>query len=175
MSQAKNLSPIMKNQSVLLTAAVCVFAASGCNQSETQNPLAQNNAPPADAGHSHAGEMPDGGTPVQVGPHDYHLELVNDPSEGRMTAFVLDEHSEKPKTVSPTTFELIARMVGAEHRLTFNPLTNASATSISAFSAQADWLKTATNFEGTIPKISLSGESFENITFTYPKGKKHSH
>ena len=119
--------------------------------------------------------MPHGGTPVQVGSHDYHLELVNDPTEGRMMAYVLDDHAEKPESVPPTTFDLIARIGGAEQRVTFTSMTNAAGTNVTSFVAAAEWLKTATNFEGTIPKITLGNETFENINFSYPRGKRHAH
>jgi hypothetical protein len=166
----------MNRTITFIAVAISLFAAaSGCNQSKPVNSTVENSSPAPEAPHSRRGGMPHGGTPVQVGPHDYHLELVNDPTEGRMTAFVLDDHGEKPEMVAPTTFELVARINGAENRLTFRPMTNAAGTNVSAFTAIAEWLKSATNFEGVIPRITLGNETFENITFSYPQGKKHSH
>jgi hypothetical protein len=152
---------------------VCTsFIVAGCNKSSQTT--AQKTG---DHGHEHPSGPPHGGTPVKVGEHDFHLELVNDPQVGKMLAYVLDDHMEHAESVPPTTFDLIAIIAGREHRATFNPgeASTPSTTNISVFSANADWLKTATNFEGVIPTITLKGETFTNVTFTYPKGTRHSH
>src|SRR5688500_7082232 len=55
------------------------------------------------AGHAHADAKtgtPHGGTPVQVGDHGFHLELVPDPVEGKLLAYVLDAHAEGGVSVS---------------------------------------------------------------------------
>ncbi|MGV3773622.1 MAG: hypothetical protein ACO1QB_12020 [Verrucomicrobiales bacterium] len=168
----------MKKLELIPVFILGALLGTGCNQSsqpaEDQSAL-RAEAKDLAAPSAKPGALPHGGAPVQIGPHDYHLELVNDPTEGKMTAYVLDDHAEKPKNVSPTTFEMLARFGGTEQRLTFQPLTNATSANISAFAASADWLKTATNFDGEIPTITLGGETFQNIKFSYPKGVKHSH
>lgn len=139
------------------------------------------------SGHDHAAApakqpgTPHGGTPVQVGDHGYHLELVPDPIEGKMLAYVLDGHMEKSVNVAGAPFELVAKVGGAggqEQRFTFNPVTNApnaTADKTSVFSASGPGMNTLTNFEGVIPKITLDGKSFENVTFSYPRGSRHAH
>ena len=115
---------------------------------------------------------------MQVGDHGFHLELVSDPIDGKMHAYVLDDHMEKYVKVPLTTFELIAKTGGEEQRLTFTSVTNppsGSATNTSHFSASAASFANLTNFEGVIPKITLDGKTFENVTFSYPKGSRHSH
>lgn len=140
-----------------------------------------------DHGHDHAAVpakqpgTPHGGTPVQVGDHGYHLELVPDTGDGKMLAYVLDAHMEKSVNVSGAPFELVAKVGGAsgqEQRFTFNPVTNApnaTADKTSVFSASGTGMSTLTNFEGVIPKITLDGKSFENVTFSYPQGSRHAH
>ena len=166
----------MKN-SVLLSAVLTagLFAA-GCNKSSptASNDHGHDHGP---GGHSHDKKSgpPHGGTPVQVGGHDFHLELVNDTNAGKMLAYVFDEHMEDAKSVPPTTFELVAKIGGTEHRATFNPGDGSrpAVREVDVFHATADWLKTATNFEGVIPKITLKNETFTNVTFSYPKGSSH--
>lgn len=115
---------------------------------------------------------------MQVGDHGFHLELVSDPIDGKMHAYVLDDHMEKYVKVSLTTFEIVAKTANQEQRLTFNAVTNppsGSATNTSLFSASASNVASLTNFEGVIPRIILDGRTFENVTFSYPKGSRHSH
>lgn len=114
---------------------------------------------------------------MKVGEHDFHLELVNDTHAGKMLAYVHDDHMEHAESVPPTTFELVAKMDGKEHRATFNAGdgSTTAATNVNVFTAKADWFKSATNFEGLIPTITLKGETFTNVTFTYPKGTSHKH
>lgn len=115
---------------------------------------------------------------MQLGDHGFHLELVNDPVDGKMLAYVLDGHMEKEVSVAVTSFELIAKAGGQEHRLNFAAVTNgpnATPQKTSVFTAPAAELSKATSFEGVIPKITLDGKTFENVTFTFPKGTRHSH
>ena len=42
----------------------------------------------------------------------------------------------------------------------------------SAFSTQADWLKTATDFEGVFPQLVINGETFTGTTFHFAHGDK---
>src|SRR5688572_27181894 len=117
----------------------------------------------ADHAHAEKSGAPHGGTPVQVGDHAFHLELVPDAVDGKMLAYVLDAHMEKQVSVSGGAFELIAKVVGAgaqEQRLSFSPVTNAPNATVdktSVFSAAVPNVNTLTNFEGVIPKITLDG------------------
>src|SRR5689334_4546627 len=95
---------------------------------------------------------PHGGTPVNVADHQYHLELVRDPATGLMQAYVLDENLRDFIRVPETNFTLMATMGGKTERLEFARMTNAMSPSPSdpsfLFEGRADWVKTATNFEG---------------------------
>lgn len=159
--------------SVIVPGLSLLVVAAGCSKSAP--------SPSSDAGHGHShakpSSSPHGGTPVQVGAHDFHLELVNDTHAGKMLAYVFDDHFEKPVSVPPTTFDLIATFGGQEHKAVFNPGDGAAspATNVSVFFATAPWLKQATEFEGLIPQITLKNETFTNITFSFPKGTLHKH
>src|SRR5687768_1562203 len=54
----------------------------------------------ADHAHAKKSGAPHGGTPVQVGDHAFHLELVPDAVDGKMLAYVLDAHMENEVTVA---------------------------------------------------------------------------
>jgi hypothetical protein len=180
----------MKNVTSIFLAAVALIVA-GCTRSNDSDAAASahghEHGPGSDhshdrkaADHAHADKSgaPHGGTPVQVGDHGFHLELVPDPVDGEMLAYVLDAHMEKEVRVSGGAFELIAKAGTQEHRLSFTPSTNApnaTADKTSVFSATATNLNSLTNFEGVIPKITLDGKTFENVKFSYPKGSAHSH
>jgi hypothetical protein len=180
-----NMKKIIVNLSINTLTACSILILSGCNQStppasqaKSSNDTGHSHGPGGDHDHAQPSGSPHGGTPVQVGDHGFHLELVSDPIDGKMLAYVLDDHMEKYVKVPLTTFDLVAKSHGQEQRLTFNPVTNApagTATNTSLFSASAPGLAGLTNFDGTIPKITLDGETFENVTFSYPKGSRHSH
>ena len=180
----------MKDVTLVIVASVALIVA-GCTRSSDSDAAASahghDHGPGSDhshdgkaTAHAHAAKSgaPHGGTPVQVGDHAFHLELVPDPVDGEMLAYVLDAHLEKEVSVSGSAFELIARAGTQEHRLSFTPSTNgpnATADKTSVFSATATNLSSLTNFEGVIPKITLNGKTFENVKFSYPKGSAHSH
>ena len=168
----------------------------GCNRSSDSESSSTTQSVKAEHGHEHGpgsdhshddktdhahaekSGAPHGGTPVQVGDHAFHLELVPDAVDGKMLAYVLDAHMEKEVSVAGGAFELIAKAGTQEHRLTFNPVMNApnaGAEKTSVFAATATNLNTLTNFEGVIPKIALEGKTFENVKFSYPKGSRHEH
>jgi hypothetical protein len=159
--------------SVLISAVLTAgLFAGGCNKSSQ---TASNDHGPGGHSHDKKSGPPHGGTPVKVGGHDFHLELVNDTHAGRMLAYVFDDHLEHAESVPPTTFELVAKIGATEHRTTFNPGDGSrpAVRDVDVFHAAADWLKTATNFEGVIPTITLKNETFTNVTFSFPKGSSH--
>lgn len=132
-------------------------------------------------GHSHGDDHvpPHGGTPVVVAEDEFHLELVREATAGQLQAYVLDGHLEGYVQVAETNFLLIAKAGGSTERLTFQRAPEPPSGSVPAksalFAAQADWLKAAKEFEGSIPAITLNGKTFTNISFSFPKGSKHVH
>ena len=133
--------------------------------------------------HEHANKEepkgpPHGGTPVAVGHHKYNLELVRDGQAGTLQAYVLDAHFEKFVAVPETNFTLLAKVDGREERAEFRqlPATPPSSDGSSyLFATRGEWIKTATNFEGLIPTITLKGRTYTNIAFPFPKGSVEEH
>src|SRR5687768_11508496 len=100
--------------------AGCLVAGTGCRDSSQAK---------ADDHGAHG--PPHGGTPVMVGSHHYHLELVRDPATGLMHAYVLDAHLHDFVRVLETNFVLLANMAGTTERLDFVRVTNSTTPNLS--------------------------------------------
>lgn len=166
----------MKKPIIALCGVVLCFAV-GCRDSSSSHGHSNDDG----HGHSHGNDQapPHGGTPVIVADDQFHLELVHDATAGEMQAYVLDGHLEGYVMVAETTFLLLAKTGGKDEQLFFQrapePDPGSVAAKSSLFVAQADWLKSAKEFEGNIPTITLDGKTFTNISFAFPKGSKHVH
>lgn len=151
----------------LAVLTACVAVAMGCREQKSGG----------HSGHSH--EPPHGGTPVVVAEHEYNLELVHDGTNGLLQAYVLDDGFHDFIRVPETNFTLVGKMDGRTEQAEFMRVTNAMSPNPSdpsfQFEARAEWLKTATNFDGLIPTLTLRGKTFTNITFPFPKGTRHEH
>ena len=117
--------------------------------------------------------LPHGGTPVIVGSHAYHLELVRNAEKGQLQAYVLDAHAVNVVAVPEQSFDLVAKIGGKDEKITLvrtpaagKPLSQASP----LFEGTAEWVKTATNFNAVIPTITLRGRTFKDIQVSFPKG-----
>ncbi|HVW20582.1 MAG TPA: hypothetical protein VHC86_05155 [Opitutaceae bacterium] len=132
---------------------------------------ARHAPPPAPA----ADQPPHGGTPVQLG-ELYFLELVRDPAEGRMEAYVLDSEMETFIRVSDPSFEVGATVAGKPATLRFrpvaNPATGETAGHTSEFTAQADWLRNTGRFEGVLQRIDVRGHVYTSVAFPFPQGNR---
>jgi hypothetical protein len=157
----------------LLTAALLLTTAPGCRDSTDSHGHSHG----GEAGHSHDQDqpLPHGGTPVLIAEDQFHLELVLDAPAARIQAYVLDGHLEGYVPVTETNFALNARLGDRAGHLAFRRVPGQNPPASSLFEAQADWLKTAREFEATLPSITLAGKTFTNISFSFPKGSKHVH
>jgi hypothetical protein len=124
--------------------------------------------------HEHV--APHGGLLVELGEHQFALELVHDQAAGTLTAYLLDGHAENFVRVTAPAFAMVATVNGAPQSLTFTAVANAATGErvgdTSAFTAQADWLKTAKQFEATIPALEIRGAKYTNVSFAF-RGKSH--
>jgi hypothetical protein len=128
------------------------------------------------SGHGHHHEPPHGGTPVVLGNEAFHLEFVQDPEAGTLTAYVLDAHMEKFVRIGEPSLQLEATFDGKTERLALMPVANTATDETvgdtSQFQASAEWLKRVRNFEAKLTSISVRGSRFENVTFNFPKGNE---
>lgn len=153
---------------VSLCVAVTVISLCGCSKSDNSA------APKTEVVHKHEHHPPHGGTPVVLGEEEYHVELVLDPAAGKLQAFVLDGEMENFVRIAAKEVEIDAQVAGRDEQLKLMPVPNTATGEkvgdTSEFEAQADWLKSATNFDATLKEINVRGKTYSNVKFNFPKG-----
>jgi hypothetical protein len=122
----------------------------------------------------HEHHPPHGGTPVVLGDEIYHLELVRDESTGKLQAFVFDGELENFIRSAASSFEVVATVGGVSKTLVFravaNPATGETPGDSSLFEAQADWLKSTSQFDAVLKTLTVRGTTFTDVRFNFPKG-----
>ena len=150
-------------------AALAVLA--GCAKHE-ERAASKTTAEQSPTKHQH--KAPHDGTPVVLGNEAYHLELVREPTEGKLTAYVLDGEMENFIRVKTPSFDVVATVGGAKRPLTFkavpNTATGETIGDTAQFEAQAEWLKTVAGFDALLTALEIRGSRFENVAFNFPKG-----
>jgi hypothetical protein len=153
----------MKSLISLLPALALAVFVSGCGDGHDHS------------GHDHGGhqhDAPHGGTLVELGEHEYNLEFVHDAAAGTLTAYVLDGHAEMFVKISSGSWTVEAKAAEKTETLSFAPQANAATGEIigntSQFVAQAEWLKTATGFEGTLGDLDIRGKKYAGVKFKFP-------
>ena len=127
--------------------------------------------------HSHGGhhhEPPHGGTAIELGEEEAHLEFVLDAAAGKLTCYVLKAHMAGFQRIMQPALELTATVGGKAETLTLQAVANAAtgekAGDTSQFEAQADWLKTAKTFDLELKGINVRGKDYPALKFNFPKG-----
>ncbi len=127
--------------------------------------------------HSHGGhhhEPPHGGTAIELGEEEAHLEFVLDAAGGKLTCYVLKAHMAGFQRITQASLELTATVGGKAEPLTLQAVANAAtgekAGDTSQFEAQADWLKTAKTFDVELKGINVRGKDYPALKFNFPKG-----
>jgi hypothetical protein len=120
------------------------------------------------AGH-HAHTAPHGGTLVELGDHEFHLEFVF-PAEGdRLAAYVLDGHAERFIRVPIESFEVDVTLPEGARTLTFeavaNDATGETVGNTSQFEARADWLDGTEGFDAVLKEITIQGRTYRDLRF----------
>ena len=129
---------------------------------------------PVPAVHQHV--APHGGTAVELGHEEFHLELVLDVAAGKLTGYVLDGELEQFIRISSPTIRLLARLNGAEVELELkamgNLATGEKAGDTSQFEGTADWLRSTPRFDARIPEVTIRGKTYRDVSFNFPKGNE---
>jgi hypothetical protein len=130
----------------------------------------------AESAHKHEHVPPHGGTAVELGREEFHLEFVADAATGRLTAYVMDGELEQFIRVSAPSFQVVANVGGTERALTFtpvvNPATGEKVGDTSQFQTTAEWLKTTTTFDATLKELTVRTKTFRDVVFNFPKGNE---
>ena len=154
---------------------VCIAALMGCRDPHAGHSHDGDDHDHAHA-HSHAHDAPHGGTGVELGEHQFHLELVREQEPGKLKVWVLDGHMENFVRVPAETFQIRAK-VGEEQRLlelkaVGNEATGETVGNTSYFEVEADWLKEYGEFECELVDLSIKGISFKSVPFRFPGGNE---
>ena len=149
-----------------------VALVAGCGRSDS---IPVPTSAPAAGSSNHTHLPPHGGTAVELGPDQYHLELVHDAGSEQLTAYVLDGEMEKFIRISQSRFQI--RVAGSltgplEFQAVERPATGERVGETSEFAAAAPWLKTNTAFDGVLTEIKIGGQTYRDISFKYPKGNE---
>lgn len=151
----------------MLLAGLALFALSGCSKDQVSS------ATPPSSGH-HAHVAPHGGTLVELGDHQFNLELVHDPSAGRLTIYLLDAHAESFVRVPLREFTLVALVRGRRETVPMTARANAATGETvgdsAEFAAEAPWLASKVAFDGLIPALEIRGVPFSEVRFAFRSG-----
>ena len=158
------MNPISLLRILLLT--LVPLLAIGCGRSHDH---AHDKAANGDAhGHGHAHTAPHGGQLVEVGDHQFNVELVLDRETGRLAAYVLDGHAENFVRIVQPAIEV--RLKDPARVLSLaavaNPATGETVGNTSQFEATAPWLKSAGDVAGEIVRLEIRGATFSALSFS---------
>ena len=160
--------------SVFLLALAAVFLSiGGCGNSTSEHEGRAGDEITREPGHD-AHEPQNGGVPIVIGNDEFHLELVHEPGEPLINAYVLDGHMANYVRLRQSSFEIRVRAPKPERALVFQAVANRATGEVEGdtalFQADAEWLKTMTSFEGVISSIEIRSKTFENVEFNFPEG-----
>lgn len=154
----------MKMLHLLLAGVVACFLVS-CGESHSSHDHDAHGA-----GHSHV--APHGGTLVELGEHQFNLELVRDFEAGRLTAYVLDAHAESYLRLAIPSVELAVTRSGQLEMVKLlaveNSKTGEKVGDTSQFELSAEWLKDKNPLAGEIKELDIRGTKFSGVKFQLP-------
>jgi hypothetical protein len=112
----------------LTLAIAAALALAGCSKEPDPKPATPGSGvtPPAAGDHSHV--APHGGEVLDLGDHEYHLELIHDHTGGRVTVYVLEADLKTPIAVAAPTIVIATKEGPKEFTLTaVNPAADGTA------------------------------------------------
>lgn len=157
----------MNKHGLMLAAALVAAAGAGCNDKAA--PRSAGAPPPA---HEH--RPPHGGTPVELGKEEFHVELVRDAAAGRLTAYVMDGELENfVRIADPTIAVVVTTPAGPTNlvlRAVANPATGETVGDTAQFEGEAGWLRERGEFDAVFPLLRIRGHGYTNVAFSFPRG-----
>ncbi len=150
-------------------AVATAWLVAGCNEPRTP----QNaGAPPP----KHEHRPPHGGTAVELGKEEFHLEIVRDAAAGRLTAYVMDGELENFVRIAEPALVLVAKGPSGTTNLTLrataNPATGETVGDTAQFAGEAAWIRDVPVFDGLFPELKIRGHTYNRITFNFPRGNE---
>ncbi|MHC4955341.1 MAG: hypothetical protein ACYTGZ_15925 [Planctomycetota bacterium] len=131
-----------------------------------------------DTGHDHAPKY--GGRLVELGEHEFQVELVHHADTGMLDAYIWDGHVEVPVPCAMTALQVRASVGDKDVTVVLGQAKNLYAEETdgkaSKFSGQHDALKGAKDFDGELVEVTVADKSFSNVAFHYhAEGEVHDH
>ncbi|MEM8883115.1 MAG: hypothetical protein AAGD14_03510 [Planctomycetota bacterium] len=127
-------------------------------------------------GHAHAPKY--GGQLIELGKHEFQVELLAYPETGELEAYLFDGCVERPVPSAMKTLAVELKLGDETVRV---ELTHDSMPSLvepegksSKFRGQHDKLKRQDHFDGKLVEVTLAGKSFKDVPFHYHVGD-HDH
>ena len=126
-----------------------------------------------DHGH-HVHVAPHGGTLVELGEHQFNLELVGDPKTGALSAYVLDAHAENFVRVAIPSIEIVIEGREGPRAVVLSAVadtrTGETIGDTSRFEGRDDAVKDPAGFSGSVKELELRGGRFAGVRFRVGKG-----
>lgn len=147
----------------LLALALSALLAPGCGKHDDHAHES--------SGHGH--QPKNGGQLVEVGKHQFNIEVLVDAPKGKITAWILDAHAEDYVRIAAPALRLVASSPSGNQELPLaavgNPASGEKVGDTSQFEASADWIRSTPAFTGTFQDVAIRGASFGNVTFQHGK------
>ena len=165
---------VIRKTALLAVELVLLQLLAGCGRSSSP---ASNGAASLPV-HSHTPKY--GGVLVEVGQHEFNLEVLVDPVVGKITVWTLDAHAENYVRVTAAALEVTAKVnEGPEKSVVLpavaNPATGEIVGNTAQFEGLADWLKGAKDVAGVVKSVTLGARTFNDLKFDWPHGTTGDH
>jgi len=140
----------------------------GCGEAKHSTPVGGDHSD--HSGHVH--EAPRGGALVVLREEGTHVELLADSATGHLSLVVLGAHAEKPIRIAQPTIALTLDVAGEPLPVVLDAvaseLSGETVGDTSEFAAVIDALKGVGTFSGSIASVTVRGETYTDLGFSYP-------
>ncbi|MHC4849541.1 MAG: hypothetical protein ACYTEG_13940 [Planctomycetota bacterium] len=127
--------------------------------------------------HNHTSKY--GGQLIELGAHEFQVDMLLYPESGALEAYLFDGHAERavPSTMKSITVRVNVgeEQASIELKPAANPYSKDKAGEASKFRGQSDLLKNVEHFEGVLVEVAVAGKSFKDVAFHYHPGSGHDH
>jgi hypothetical protein len=127
-----------------------------------------------DMGHDHAHAPRMGGHLIELGDHEFQVEIVLYPETGTLEAYVWDGHVEHDVPVAMKSLAVHATVGDTSHEIVLHGDANLYGKNAegkwSKFKGQHDSLKKVDHFDGALAEMTIAGKTFPAAVFHYHLG-----
>ena len=145
-----------------LLALLAAFALVACGEHDHEHDHAAHDD------HNHAPKYD--GQLVELGDHEFQVELLLEPESGKLVAYLWDGHVERAVPATMKSLTVHATVGDEKVTLELTPVANPygdEAGKSSEYAGQSDKLKKIDHFDGELAAIEIAGKRFEAVAFRY--------